>query len=370
MKILVDSVGTKHSGGARVLVDTLAAMLADDRVEEIVLFTSPAYLRQFSLPVDPRLTVVDVEGAESSLGRIRWIVSGLRRACRRYAHDAFLGMNGFCSHGSGPRAVLVQQSLPFSTEAASLYGWSGRLRIRLLGTLMRRGAAAADAVYVQTPVVKDSVVKHLGVPEEKVQVFLPSPPLFSLAGHRMDDTMSTKPEFTVLYVGNASPYKNMKTIAEGMSLLEGVSASLYATVEPGNPICRSGFVTPIGHLESDELQAAYAAADVLVMPSLTETVGLPMLEAMRAGTPVLAADRPYAHAVCRDAALYFDPLSPKDFAEKLTSLLVSHSIREQLVEAGRKLLLEIDSDKPYARLVGHLLSLVNEHNEANPAKSR
>jgi glycosyltransferase involved in cell wall biosynthesis len=360
MKILVDSVGTKHSGGARVLVDVVTAMLADDRVGEVVLLASPARLRQFSLPMDPRLRVVDIEGAESPLGRILWVFFGLRRACRRHEHDVFLGMNGFATRERRPRAVLVQQSLPFSAEAISLFGWGGRLRIRLLGSLMRHGAKRADVVYVQTPVVKESVVAQFGIAEKKVQVFLPSPPRFPEGGPSVNDGMAGYPEFTVLYVGNDSPYKNVKTIAEGMRLVQGVRACLYATIEPGHPLCRTCPVTPIGRLEADELHAAYAAADVLVMPSLTETVGLPMLEAMRAGTAVLAADRPYAHAVCGKAAVYFDPLSPKDFAEKLTSLLVSEAFRGQLVEAGRNRLLAIDSDTPYAKLVGHLLSLAHD----------
>jgi len=51
----------------------------------------------------------------------------------------------------------------------------------------------------------------------------------------------------------------------------------------------------IGQLKTGSLRRVYELATVLVQPSLTETVGLPMLEAMSVGTPVLAADRPYAH---------------------------------------------------------------------------
>jgi glycosyltransferase involved in cell wall biosynthesis len=360
MKILVDSVGTKHSGGARVLADVVSAALENDKIGEIVLLASPERFRRFSLPQNSRLRVIDIEGVESAHGRIMWAFWGLHKMAVRQGCDAFLGLNGICPRGCKcARAVLVQQSLPFCPDAIKLYGLSGRLRIRAIKEVTRLGVSRADAVYVQTSVMQDNIVKAFKTPKDKIHVFFPNAPTFADAGISERDVFKRTPtsEFSVLYVGNDSPYKNIKVVADGIGLLDGVKASLYATLEPGNPLCASGCLTPVGRLDDDELPAAYMAADVLVMPSLTETVGLPMLEAMKAGTAVLAADLPYAHAVCGDAALFFDPNSPRDFADKLTKLIKDTDLRAGLVEKGRILLLNRDKAKSYAAMIEQLISL-------------
>ena len=87
------------------------------------------------------------------------------------------------------------------------------------------------------------------------------------------------------------------------------------------------------------------------MPSLVETVGLPMLEAMSAGVPVVAADRDYAHDLCGDAALYFDPLDHTALAQTLQSLLASASLRERLRTLGMRRAAALMDGRPYDRMI-------------------
>jgi glycosyltransferase involved in cell wall biosynthesis len=87
------------------------------------------------------------------------------------------------------------------------------------------------------------------------------------------------------------------------------------------------------------------------MPSLVETVGLPMLEAAAQGTPVIAADRPYAHDVCGSAALFFDPLDPLDLAAKVQTLLSEPGLRERMVNDGRENVARRAAARPYDRMV-------------------
>jgi glycosyltransferase involved in cell wall biosynthesis len=94
---------------------------------------------------------------------------------------------------------------------------------------------------------------------------------------------------------------------------------------------------------------------MLVMPSLVETVGLPMLEAMSLGLPVLAADRPYAHDICQDAAWFFDPLSSADFAAKSARLLLDPSLRNDLAVKGRARSANLTSAAPYRQMVDIVL---------------
>src|SRR3546814_15007679 len=64
---------------------------------------------------------------------------------------------------------------------------------------------------------------------------------------------------------------------------------------------------PIGLQDAGGMRAQYADADALLFPSLDESFGLPLVEAMTLGLPILAAERPYARSLCGDAAVYFHP---------------------------------------------------------------
>jgi len=128
-------------------------------------------------------------------------------------------------------------------------------------------------------------------------------------------------------------------------------ASLFATVPQEHPIVRADGVHHLPHLPPSTLREAYTLATALVMPSLVETVGLPMLEAASVGTPVVAADRPYARDVCGDAALYFDPLDPESLARQLALILCDETLRLRLAESGHKRAAARSAARPYERLV-------------------
>ena len=73
-------------------------------------------------------------------------------------------------------------------------------------------------------------------------------------------------------------------------------------------------IVTLGHLNPSEVQAAYRSADALIFPSILETAGLPIIEAMEYGLPILASDLGFAHELCGDAAGFFDPYSAASVA--------------------------------------------------------
>ena len=95
-------------------------------------------------------------------------------------------------------------------------------------------------------------------------------------------------------------------------------------------------VTLAGFVENRLLPELYAAADVFVFPSLFEGFGIPLLEAMAAGTPVCAASVSSIPEVVGDAALMFDPVNPADIADQLDRLLHDAALCQDLVSRGRR----------------------------------
>ena len=122
-------------------------------------------------------------------------------------------------------------------------------------------------------------------------------------------------------------------------------------------------ISCVGYLNDEELSKAYQTAAVLVLPSLVESGPQPPLEAMSLGTPVIVADRPYAHDICEDAAIFFDPNSPEDFAEKAIHLLSDLMLRRDLIAKGLALVESRRAAEPYKQIVQILLDAVDAQSQ-------
>jgi len=360
MHLAVDAIGIKHSGGAAVLSGFLGAALENPRVTRVTVFCSPASERGFILPVSPKLQSIEQPLAERSyLARILWFQVVLGYKCMKISADVLICMVGCGRVRSRPSCVtFIQQSLPFSREALECYGIGKRLQLIILKELMRSSCTEAKLILVQTPTMKRCVSEQFKIPNDKIDVVLPgvnyerNSPAGKMVGRTNQGVDSI-----ILYVGNDGPYKNIKTILEGMTLLRKMvpGVTLQGTWPADHPYCKHSGVKSLGFLPPDRLVEIYQRATILVMPSLVETVGLPMLEAMSIGVPVLAADRPYAHDVCEDAALYFDPLASEDFARKAHYLLSNDELRRRLIEKGKMLMGRRMQEAPYARMVDMVL---------------
>jgi glycosyltransferase involved in cell wall biosynthesis len=150
-------------------------------------------------------------------------------------------------------------------------------------------------------------------------------------------------------VGNIKPYKNLARLVEaylhiqervphdlvivGQSegLITGESAQFFQRVKQAGQRIHLA-----GHVPYQELLSLVGHAHALIMPSLYEGFGLPPLEAMAAGVPVAVAQAASLPEVCGDAALYFDPLSVEDMADKLVAIASDSELWIQLKQVGLK----------------------------------
>ncbi|MDQ6749953.1 MAG: glycosyltransferase family 4 protein, partial [Actinomycetota bacterium] len=140
----------------------------------------------------------------------------------------------------------------------------------------------------------------------------------------------------LLYVGDEEPRKNLPLLLAGYRLYREAAAAPVDLVLAGSAAARGPGISLVPSPNREGLASLYAGATALVAASLHEGFGLTALEAMTAGTPVLAA-RTGAHVeVCGDAARYFDPRDPVDLARAIGELAAaSDGERSELVGGGR-----------------------------------
>lgn len=357
--IAIEAVGVKHSGGAHVLRRLVDTLLSRDEVSSLTLFVTPRPARRFDLEEDERLELVELAWAEPVTGRVAWLEAGFARACATRRVDLAICFNGMGEAGHIPQVNFIQQAIIFVPEALETMPLVYQARMAVVRALSRSSCRRAKLVIAQTRTVQNWLLDQFQLPQERVRVFTPDiswldAPLISNVAAKMRDTREDR---RVLYVGSAMPYKSIDTAVVAVERIrqELRGTTLFMTLPESHPVNIEPGVVCLGTLNHAEVRVALESAALLIMPSLAETVGLPMLEACAVGCPVLASDLPYAHDVCGQAARYFRAKDPRACANALRRLIREDRTREQLAQRGRLLHNRLTEKQPYQQMVDAIL---------------
>jgi glycosyltransferase involved in cell wall biosynthesis len=142
----------------------------------------------------------------------------------------------------------------------------------------------------------------------------------------------------LFFVGSPTPNKNLSAVVEALSHLESAPPFVVVGVKESSVFAGkaaySDRIQFVGRLSDEDVVALYRGARALVFPSLYEGFGIPPLEAMLLGCPVLASDIAPVREVCGDAAIYFDPHNPVTIAAAIQSLRKDDDLRADLIAKG------------------------------------
>lgn len=219
-----------------------------------------------------------------------------------------------------------------------LAGWRNALHFRLL---VGRGIRRARAVCVPTEFVRRSVIDYFGIPGGKVFV-VPWGVDLEIAPAPRDVAISTVRERFdvnepfVLFCGCIEKKKNLQVAIRACE-----EAGLLLLIA-GPPVRASQRLLPesnsrwqyLGYVPPSDLSALYSAATALVFPSYTEGFGLPAIEAMSCGCPVIASDAPALREVCGGAAIHVPHWDVSALAASLRAVSSDRALRDSLVERG------------------------------------
>jgi glycosyltransferase involved in cell wall biosynthesis len=298
-----------------------------------------------------------VATAETPVHRLWWDQVTLRRLLRQHQADALFS---FANYGqlfcSVPQLLSVQSSIYFS----ALYRQhilphkplSFRITFALRRWWVRHSVRAADCVLAPTASLLADLRRAVPLREGRIAV---NP--FGVAATALDPpARSYDGRIDLLLPTLYTDYKNLGTALRALRLLRerhGNRFRLLTTADPQqessrtsvtwkedvellDELVQTGAVDVVGPLPHKELLQLYARCHVLVYPTLTESFGFPLVEALAAGLPVVASDIPVNRELARDAALYFDPLNPEQLAARIEEILSREACREELIRRGRE----------------------------------
>ncbi len=208
--------------------------------------------------------------------------------------------------------------------------------------LLQKACQTSDQIVTVSAFSKSEILAHLNVLQEKIHVIYPGVDRQQFSSQKKEQT----PPF-FLFVGNIKTHKNLSVLLKAFELLqptnlhliivgkkEGLLSSDQTLDEHLRQSPLKNQIKLLGEISSSELQTLYASASALIFPSLYEGFGLPPLEAMASGCPVIASNAASIPEVCQDAALYFSPRSPQELAEQMRRILSEASLRQQLIQKG------------------------------------
>ena len=216
--------------------------------------------------------------------------------------------------------------------------------------LVPRFLRACDRIIAISESTKRDAVRLYGIPEEKIVVthlaaedrFRPADPdrVAEVRGR-----FGLPPRF-LLYVGTIEPRKNLDVLLGALLQLKGRGRDVPLVVAGRLGWLYDGFLAKIrslgleslvllpGFVPDDDLPALYTAAEAFVYPSVYEGFGIPVLEAMGCGTPVLCSDASSLPEVAGDGGILLPPGDPAAWAEAIARLTEEPALRRELRERG------------------------------------
>ncbi len=151
----------------------------------------------------------------------------------------------------------------------------------------------------------------------------------------------TAGEVRMISISGLGAHKNLLVIKRVIPLLRekyNINPRFILTVP--DSIYQENFPTPeehiinVGPVSIESCPSLYEQADFIFLPTLLECFSALYLEGMFLGKPILTSNLSFAHAICMDAAIYFDPLDPDDIAEKIHTLVTDEQVRNRIIESG------------------------------------
>jgi glycosyltransferase involved in cell wall biosynthesis len=355
MKFAIETIGLT-AGGAKELALDLMASLAG-HTEHHFTFIVPD-LDAYKAISGHNIRTIVCKGGSGLWHRVHLLNYQVPRICREQAVDALLCLGNFVPWKRVcPTSVLLHNAWIVYRDLVAEARRT--LREKLITAYARqvyRQLPPDITVITQTQVMKDRLCGRYSIDPGRVAII---PNTFSLpepggSRDRLPGNGNEKARpFTFLYLAHYYAHKNIEILVDAalkLSKYTDKPAKCIITIAPEqHPGARrllerlargeaAGRIENVGPVSSTMLPDLYRSAEALIFPTLLESFSRTYPEAMCFGLPILTSDRDFAHHLCRDAAIYQDPLDADSVARGMARVMEDAGLRQRLVVNGRRIL--------------------------------
>ncbi len=350
MKIAIDIRRITEFGVGTYTRNVIRALSRLDHENEYFLLGSPEKAKEIgNLPAN--FSTVEVASPDTASGFLQ-CHSVLRRVGCDLVHVPHLFW--LPHHFPCPYVVTVHDLLDHMYRARNGSGLKRSMHFRLTRRVLRNSAR----IFAVSQFTKGEIQKLFGIRPTQIEVIYNAIDARFLTGHASEaerQMLAERYQITypfILYAGRISPHKNLVRIIEAFAALKAALAKqdqfpdlkliiigdeLSKHSDLRRTVVRAGVqndVRFLGFVPIDVLRVFYDAAKVFVFPSLYEGFGLPPLEAMAHGTPVLTSNTSSIPEVVGNAAVLVNPENLFEMMRALQRVLCDQSLREKLRQAG------------------------------------
>lgn len=225
------------------------------------------------------------------------------------------------------------------------------------GNLYRRWnvpriATKAEMIITVSDYERERIIEGLKVPAEKVRTVYNACGTHFTPERNEDELLAFKkkmglPDKFILFLGNTDPKKNLPNVMKALDILHQRGKldftlvmpdfgkdHLHALLKSQNCSYLLNHIMLTGYIPNKELPNLYRLAELFLYPSLRESFGIPILEAMRCGTPVITSNTSAMPEVAGKGAILVDPTKADEIAEKILNVLNDTELRKQTIEYG------------------------------------
>jgi glycosyltransferase involved in cell wall biosynthesis len=339
-----------NTGSGQYLRELLRALPAAMPDAELLLVTPPDVAH---FPVPGRNVEQRALGSprrRTNLGKVLFEQVGFPRAARAWGADlAHVPYWGSPLSNSVPTIVTVHDLIPLL-----LPGYGRGPRVRFYTLMVSEAARAAAAIITDSDSSRRDIVAHLGLPEERVHaIYLAPAERFQPDPQPDDEDVRRRynlPRRYVLYLAGHDERKNVESLVEAFHTV--VNADSDATLVIGGALpeeSRPPLYDPrplvatlkmedevrfIGRVAQGDEPALYRGAACAVFPSRYEGFGLPVLEALACGTPLVTSNVSSLPELAGDAAFTIDPDDTRALAGAIVACLVDDTVAAELRKRG------------------------------------
>ena len=328
------------SGGARQFIKSLVPALAESRGEDQLFFF---YNREQFRGLAGGCTEIVMEGRN----KLWWDFVLLPHMLGKLKIDAAIFPKNVAPPCTGCANYVVIHDLAYFLPELNAYR---RLDTLYMWTLLPRSVRRAAGVFAVSENTKRDIVHYTGCDPAKITVTYEAADSIY---RRIDDPDCLRrvrakydlPTAFLLYTGSLSPRKNLARLLQAFARIGNAAPHTLVLTGSTSWNDRSVYemmdwlrlrnrVRQVGYVEEHDMPVLYTLADAYVYPSLYEGFGLPVLEAMRCGCPVVASNASSVPEVAGDAAILVDPYDVDAMTAAIQTVLTDRQVRERLVASG------------------------------------